>query len=34
VFSRVSPNRSSNFLLHIMLVLGEFGTELELKNTR
>jgi len=34
VFLRVSPNRSSNFLLPIMLVLGEFGTELELKNIR
>ena len=31
VFSRISPNRSSNFLLHIMLVLGEYDTELDLK---
>lgn len=31
VFSRVSPNRSSNFLLHIMLALGQFDTELDLK---
>ena len=31
VFSRISPNRSTNFLLHIMLVLGEFETEMELR---
>lgn len=31
VFSRISPNRSTNFLLHIMLVLGEFVTELDLR---
>jgi hypothetical protein len=31
VFSRVSPNRGSNFLLHMMLVLGEFDTELDLR---
>jgi hypothetical protein len=31
VFSRVSPNRSTNFLLHMMLVMGEFQTELDLK---
>ena len=34
VFSRVHPNRSSNFLLHVMLVLGEFDTELDLKAAR
>ena len=31
VFSRISPNRSTNFLLHIMLVMGEFVTELDLR---
>jgi hypothetical protein len=31
VFSRVSPKRSSAFLLHIMLVMGEIGTEMDLK---
>ena len=33
VFSRVSPNRSTNFLLHMMLVMGEFETELDLKTS-
>ncbi len=31
VFSRASPNRSTAFLLHIMLVLGEYETELDFK---
>lgn len=31
VFSRVLPNRGTQFLLHIMLVLGEFETELDLR---
>ena len=32
VFSRISPNRSTHFLLHIMLVLGEYVTELDLRS--
>lgn len=32
VFSRLSPNRSSQFLYHIMLVLGEYDTEFDLKS--
>ena len=31
VFSKVSPNRPAQFLLHLMLVLGEFCTELDFK---
>ena len=31
VFSRLSPNRSSQFLYHIMLVLGEYNTEYDFK---
>lgn len=31
VFSRISPNRSTSFLLHIMLVLGEFETEVDFR---
>jgi len=31
VFSRVLPNRGTSFLLHMMLVLGEFDTELDLR---
>lgn len=34
VFSRISPNRSANFLMHIMIVLGEFKTELDLRQAR
>ena len=34
VFSRVTPERHLNFLLHIMLVLGEYDTELELWNSQ
>lgn len=31
VFSKISPKRASQFLLHLMLVLGEFATELDFK---
>jgi len=31
VFLQVSPNRGSIFLLHMMLMLGEFDTELNLR---
>lgn len=31
VFSRLSPNRSNDFLYHIMLVLGEYDTEYDFK---
>ena len=33
VYSNVTPNRPANFLLHVMLTLGSFETELDLKNT-
>ena len=31
VFSKVSPNRATNFLLHMLLVLGEYETELDFR---
>ena len=31
VFSKVSPEQSSAFLLHVMIMLGEFKTELEFR---
>lgn len=33
VFTRVSPNQTTKFLLHIMLVLGRFETELDFKSS-
>ena len=33
VFSNITPRNPSWFLLHIMLLLGEVGTELDLKDT-